>query len=62
MRFFGLIDFFWIFFEIFTDFILMLLILQLKVTGVTTEHQKRHKVSQNSIKSFFFEKSLLKYM
>ena len=48
--FFDFLDFFWDF----LDFLKKLLRLLLKVTEVTTEHQKWLKVSQYSIKSSFF--------
>ena len=38
----------------FLDFFSKLLRLLLKINEVTTEHQKWHKVSKNSIKSSFF--------
>ena len=44
---------FLVFFGFLLDFVSELLRLLEKVTEVTTEHQKRHKVSQNSIKSSF---------
>ena len=46
-------DIFWDFLFYFLDFFSKLLRLLLKVTEVTTEHQKWLKVSQNSLKNFF---------
>ena len=55
---FGFLNFLNIFLDLFFNFLyfLKLLRLLLKVTKVTTEHQKWPKMGQNSIMSFFLAK------